>query len=310
MDRLGQLRVFVQVATMGSFIAAARTLELPRATVSAAVQALEQDLGARLLQRTTRQVQLTADGMALVERARALLADAESLDQLFRTRRQQVVGRLRVDVPSRIARRLVAPALPALLRRHPQLQLVLGSSDRAVELVKEQVDCAIRVGTPAESSLVARPLGRVAMVNCASPGYLRAHGLPRRPEELTEGGHLAIGYASPVDGHALPWEFVAEGREQALRVPSRVVVNNVESYIACCRAGLGLIQVPRYDVRDLFDAGQLVEVMPERRPPSMPVAALYAHRRDRNPRLAAFLAWFEGLMRPHLEPESAGPAAA
>src|SRR5258706_326226 len=137
MDRLDRYRIFMQVAEMGSFIKAAHALDLPRATVSAAVQQLEEQVGARLLHRTTRQVSLTADGAQLLERVRPLLSEAEDVEQMFQARTRQATGRLHVDVPSRIARRLLAPALPGLMRRHPGLQLVLGSSDRAIDRSEE-----------------------------------------------------------------------------------------------------------------------------------------------------------------------------
>jgi len=301
MDRFEQYRVFAQVAEMGSFIKAANALELPRASVSAAVQHLEAQLGARLLHRTTRQVRLTADGAQLLERVRPLLAEVEDIDHLFQQSQRQVSGRLNVDVPSRIARRLVAPALPGLLRRHPRLQLALGSSDRAIDLIQEGVDCAVRIGALHDSSLVSRPLGSIALINCASPAYLRERGVPRAPDALPA-EHWMVGYASPTTGRELPWEVAdGDGGRQAITVPSRVVVNNAESYIACCLAGLGLIQIPRFDVRDLLDAGELVEVMPGHRAAPMPVTLLYPHRRQRSRRLAIFLEWFEELMRGHLE---------
>lgn len=301
MDKLAQYRVFVQVAEMGSFINAAHALEIPRATVSAAIQQLESALGTRLLHRTTRRVRPTADGLQLLERVRSFLADAEDIDQLFQASQRKVAGRLNVDVPSRIARRLVAPALPGLLRRYPRLQVALGSSDRAIDLVQEGVDCAVRVGTLADSSLVVRPLGHIALINCASPGYLGEHGEPATPDELTQGGHWAVGYAGASTGRELPWEWSDAGRSRRLPVPSRVIVNNAESYIACCCAGLGLIQIPRFDVQHLLDRGQLVEVLPAFRAERMPVSLIYPHRRQRSRRLHAFVEWVEALLQPHVE---------
>ncbi|PYA03573.1 LysR family transcriptional regulator [Serratia marcescens] len=301
MDRFNQYRVFVQVAEMGSFIRAAHVLEVPRASVSAAVQQLETQLGVRLLHRTTRQVRLTADGEQLLERLRPLLAEVEDIDQSFQASQRQASGRLSVDVPSRIARRLIAPALPSLLRRHPHLQLVLGSADRAIDLVQEGVDCAVRVGDLHDSSLVMRPLGHIALINGASPAYLSEFGHPLQPADLAE-GHRSIGYASPKTGRESPWEYLTDdGHTQRLELPSRVVVNNAESYIACCRAGLGLMQIPRYDVQHLLDAGELVEVLPAYRAASMPIALIYPHRRQRSRRLAVFHEWFESLLQPHLE---------
>ena len=295
MDKLDQVRIFLQVAEMGSFIKAAHALDVPRATVSAAVQQLETGLGTRLLHRTTRQVQLTADGALLLERGRRLLAEADELDRLFRRRDRDVIGRLNVDVPSRIARRMVAPALPSLFRRYPKLQLSLGSTDRSIDLVQEGVDCAIRVGRLADSSLVVRPLGQFTLINCASPDYLRECGVPEHPDALAH-GHWAIGYASPTTGRELGWEYCADGQRHVLTLPSRVIVNNAETYIASCIAGMGLIQIPRFDVEHLLDSGALVDVMPGHRAAPMDVSAVYPHRRHRSRRLNAFIEWFAELM--------------
>ncbi|NQD95086.1 LysR family transcriptional regulator [Pseudomonas sp. CrR25] len=301
MDKLDQYRVFIRVAEMSSFIKAAHALELPRASVSEAVQQLEAQLGVRLLHRTTRRVQLTPDGAQLLDRARELLAYAEDIDLLFQSQQGQVSGRLTVDVPSRIARRLIAPALPGLLHRYPRLQVLLSSTDRSIDLVKEGVDCVVRVGALVDSSLAVRPLGRIALINCASPGYLRDHPPPRGPSELVD-HHVMVGYASPTTGRELPWEYLNDqGTVTTLQLASRVIVNNAENYIACCQADLGLIQIPRFDVQHLLDSGELVEVMPEHRAESMPVSLLYPHRRQRSRRLAAFANWFEQLMKPHFE---------
>lgn len=301
MDSLLRYRLFVQVAEMRSFIKAANALALPRATVSTAIQELETELGTRLLHRTTRQVRLSNDGMQLLERLRPWLADAEDLGAMFHADRGEVAGQLNVDAPSRLARRLLAPALPELLRRHPHLRLNLGSSDRVIDLVQEGVDCAVRVGELRDSNLVVRPLGRFALVNCASPDYLREHGTPRQLDDLAH-GHCIVGYASPSSGREQPWEYLAAGRPHELAVPSRVVTNNAESYIACCLAGLGLIQVPRFDVQHLLADGRLVEVLPDCRPAPMPVSLLYPHRRQRSRRLQVFIEWSETLLRPYLEP--------
>lgn len=300
MDRLDQYRIFVQVAEMGSFINAAHALQVPRASVSAAVQQLESTMGTRLLHRTTRHVRLTADGVQLLERVRLFLCDAEDIDQLFHASQRKISGRLNVDVPSRIARRLIAPALPGFLRRYPRLQLALGSTDRAIDLVQEGVDCAVRIGALHDSSLVALPLGHIALINCASPGYLHEHGVPTKPDDLLQ-GHFCVGYASPSTGRELPWDCYVSGEERQLVVPSRVIVNNAESYIACCVSGVGLIQIPRFDVQHLLDAGELVEVMPDFRAAPMRVSLVYPNRRQRSRRLNAFLEWFQALVQPHLD---------
>ncbi len=209
MDRIDQWQAFIRVAEMGSFTRAAAALAWPRATVSLAVRRLEETLGVRLLHRTTRKVRLTPDGERFLQRARTLVAEAEELERLFRLPSEEVSGRLVVDVPSRVARRLVAPALGQLLERYPRLQVVLGASDRHVDLVAEGVDCVVRFGPLQDSDL-----SRAGWVG--SPGQLRqprlseTPGMPRQVDDLAA-GHLMVGYASPHSGReqASRWSSMA-----------------------------------------------------------------------------------------------------
>ena len=302
MDRIDLLQVFVRVAEAGSFTRAADRLGLPRATISTAVQQLETRLGSRLLHRTTRRVGLTPDGEVMLERARALVADMEDMEQQFLPGHGQVSGRLKVDVPSRIARRLIAPALPGFFERHPAIELELGSSDRAVDLVLEGVDCALRVGPLASSSLVARPLGHFTLINCASPAYLARHGTPRTPVDLPQ--HMAVNYASPTSGRAAPWEWQRDGETASLRMRSQVAANNAETYIACALAGLGLIQIPAYDVREHLAARELIEVLTDARAEPLPVQLVYPHRRNLSRRVQAFAGWLETLLSDSLDPRA------
>ncbi len=299
MDRIDQYRLFLRIASCGSFTLAADQLGLPRPTVSTALQQLEARLGTRLLHRTTRHVRLTQDGEALLERMQALVADVEEIEQQFRPAAEHVAGRLRVDVPSRIARRLIAPALPALLERHPSLAIDLGSSDRLVDLVPEGVDCALRVGQLGAGSLVARPLGRFALVNCASPAYLARHGTPSSVDDLRR--HLCVHYQAGGARGGANWTWQEGGEERSLAMASRASANNVETYIALALAGLGLIQVPAYDVREHLERGELVVVLPAYVSAAMPVHLVYPHRRHLSRRLQAFVKWLEALLEPHLE---------
>ena len=298
MDLLDQLRVFMRVAHGGGFSAAAEQLGMPRPTVSLAVQGLEARLGARLLHRTTRRVSLTADGQALLERAAVLVADAEELEQQFRPQGAALAGRLRVDLPSRIARRLVVPRLPDFLARHPGLTLELGCSDRAIDLVLEGVDCALRVGALASGSLVARPLGQLRVITCASPEYLRRQGTPRDPGDLAR--HEAVQYAAAAGAHAAPWQWLERGELRSVAMPGRVVVGNAETYVACALAGLGLIQIPAYDVQEHLTRGALVQVLAPFAQPGMAVHLVYPHRRHLSARVQAFGGWLAEVLAPHV----------
>lgn len=296
MDRIDLLRIFLRVAETGSFSAAAEQLAVPRATVSWAVQRLESLLKAKLLHRTTRRVSLSQEGEALFDQARALVADMEDLELRFQPADEAIAGRLRVELPSRIARRLVAPALPDFLQRFPRIEIELGSSDRTVDLIQEGVDCALRVGDLASDSVVARPLGKFDVINCASPAYLARQGTPGAWQDLAS--HVAVNYVSRTSGRVAPWTWDNGGTLQTMRMTGRATADNAETYIECALAGLGLIQIPRYDVVHHLSAGELVEVMPDFRAAPMPVHLVYPHRRRASRRVQVFLEWIDTLVRP------------
>jgi len=295
-DRVHQFRIFIQVAEMGSFIGAARALKLPPANVSAAIRLLENELGVRLLHRTTRQVKATQDGERLLPMARKIASDLDDIYKALKADQQTISGKLNLDVPNRIASRMIAPALPSFLEMYPALELNVSSSDRHVDLLKEGIDCVIRVGAPHDESLICRPLGLLEMVNCASPKYLEEHPAPRHPDELIK--HWAVGYQPFANmHHPAEWNCInMPGSLRMIPMAHRIVVNNVESYLACCKAGMGMIQMPRFDVRHLLDNGELVEVLHDWPAPPMPIAALYPYRNQRLPRMTAFIDWFQDLL--------------
>lgn len=303
MDRLDAVRVFVRVAELASFSRAAEDLGLPRATVSVAIAGLEAAFGVRLIHRTTRSMSLTSDGAVLLERGRLLVDDFEAIRSRLDGRAKPIGGRLSVNLPSRLARCVLIPALPDLLARHPGLAIDVSSDDRHIDLVEAGVDCVVRIGALSLSSLVALPLGQLAMVTCASPAYLAAHPAPDSPADLA--GHWAVNY-DPTPGagrEARETLFDHQaGEGESLRVPlkCRVTVRSTETYVAAAIAGLGLIQVPAFDVRESILRGDLREVLPTHLPPPMPVHALYPHRRHPSARLRLFLGWVKTLLQPLL----------
>lgn len=295
MDRIDLFRTFIRVVDSASFTRAAAVLGLPRSSVSAAIQDLEARVGARLLHRTTRKVSPTQDGVAFYERCLRVIADVEEAESLFRQTAVGPSGRLRIDVPSRIGRLIVAPALPDFLARYPEIDIDLSMTDRAVNLIEDSVDCVLRVGPRGDSTLVARAICDLPLINVASRAYLEKHGVPTAPADLD--GHLAVNYASPSTGRIEGWEWIENGEARTLPMQSRVTVNSAEAYIACCLAGLGLIQIPAFDVKVHLVSGELVEVMPDHRAASMPMALLYPHRRHFSRRLQVFADWLEALLK-------------
>lgn len=294
MDRIDLFRIFARVVECSSFTRAADSLSLPRSSVSAAIIELEGRVGARLLHRTTRQVSPTQDGAAFYDRCLRVIADVEETEGLFRQTAVGPGGKLRIDVPGRIGRLIIAPALPEFLALYPQLDIEFRVTDRAVNLVEESVDCVLRVGPLSDSGLVARKIGDLPLINVASPRYLADHGVPGQPADL--GAHLAVNYASPATGRIEDWEWIEGGELRALPMRARVTVNSAEAYIACCLAGLGLIQIPAYDVQHHLNAGELVEVMPDHCAAPMQMTLLYPHRQHLARRLQVFADWLEQLL--------------
>lgn len=294
MDRIDLFRIFTRVVECSSFTRAADTLGLPRSSVSAAVIELEGRVGARLLHRSTRKVSPTQDGAAFYDRCLRVIADVEETESLFRQSDAKPSGKLRTDVPGRIGRLIVAPALPSFLDQFPDIEVDLGVTDRAVNLVEDSIDCVLRVGPLVDSGLIARPIGKLPLINVASPDYLSKHGTPQTPVDLD--CHWAVNYASPSTGRTEPWEWLEDGMLRSLPMRGRVTVNSAEAYIACCVAGLGLIQNPAYDLRAHLEAGELVEVMPDYRAEPLQMTLLYPHRRHLSRRVQVFADWLQALL--------------
>lgn len=287
MDRFDAMRVFIRVVEQRSFTQAAQDLGLPRSTATDAIKQLETRLGVRLLQRTTRTVSPTLDGEAYYRRCLAILGDIEDAEAAFAGAKPR--GLLRVDVQGTLARRFVLPGLPAFLARYPDLELFMGEGDRWVDLVREGVDCVLRVGEPRDTDMVARRVATLAEVTCASPAYLAEFGMPASIEALS--GHRMVGFRSSATGALLPLEFVKDGIARNVTLPATLSVTGAESYSAAARLGLGLIQAPRYNLEADLHRGTLVEVLPGYPPAPSPVSLLYPRNRQLSPRVRVFIDW-------------------
>ena len=305
---LAALRVFLQVAELAHFSRAAEELGLPKGRVSQIVRDLEAQLGSRLFQRTTRRVSLTSDGELLAERARSLLADASEIEALFQ-QDQQLGGRLRVDLPVRLALDVVLPALPAFLAAHPAVQVELSCTDRRVDLVEEGFDCVLRVGAVHDPMLVAKPVGQLRMMNLASPGYLAARGMPATPEDLVAQGHELVHYSQTWADRRPRFEWVdAEGRPHSLALPARVSVNHTDAYEVAALAGMGIVQAPCVGMRAAVAEGRLVRVLPGFDAAPLPVQLVMSQRRHTPRRVRVFMDWLTALLGAHLADDNPDPS--
>ena len=289
MDRFNAMRVFTRIVELGGFAKAADSLQLPRASVTVLIKQLEAHLGVQLLQRTTRQISLTLDGAAYYPRCVRLLADLEETESVFSSAAQQPAGKLRIDLHATLAMHFVMPVLDQFCARYPLIELEIGMGDRLVDLVREGVDCVLRVGELGDSSMVARRVALLEQLTCASPAYLAAHGTPENLAQLA--GHRAVNFFSAQTGKVWPFDFKVDGQRHSVALPGTVSVNNADAYHACCRAGMGLIQAPRYHLESALAAGELVEVLRDLRPDPLPVSVLYPHHRQLSPRVRVFADW-------------------
>ena len=287
MDRFEGMRVFTRVVERRSFTLAAEDLGLPRSTVTDAVKQLEARLGVRLLERTTRQVNPTLDGEAHYRRCLSLIADLEEAEAAFGGAKPK--GLLRVDVHGTLARHFVLPLLPDFLAEYPGIELYMSEGDRLVDLVREGIDCVLRVGDLQDSDMIARRVAMLEEITCAAPAYIERYGQPASVDDLD--GHLMVGFHSSGSGALLPLEFTVDGALREMTLRATVSVNGAESLVAAARLGLGLIQVPRYHIEDDLKRGTLVAVLPDCPPSPTPVSLLYPRNRQLSPRVRVFIDW-------------------
>jgi LysR family transcriptional regulator for bpeEF and oprC len=289
MDQLQLMQVFTQVVDTNSFSRAAEILNMSRASVSTAFQRLEAHLGGRLMHRSTRRLTLTPDGTVYYERCVRILADIEEMDASLQSLNRKPHGKLRISLPGPIGRLVVIPSLSEFHARYPDIDIQLDLTEREVDLVQEGVDCVVRLGALEDSSLVAKRIGLLEGVTCASPDYLKRAGVPRTLNELKS--HRMVSYYANRMGRALDLSFVVDRREVEVRMQGTVSVDDSDAYVACGFAGFGLIQPPRFMVSGHLQRGTLIEVLPEFRPRPMTISILHPQNRYLPPRLRVFKDW-------------------
>jgi DNA-binding transcriptional LysR family regulator len=287
MDRLDAMRLFTRVVDRRSFTQAAHDLDIPRSTATQVIRQLEERLGVRLLQRTTRTVRPTLDGEAYYRRCLAILDDVEDAEGAFLGAVPK--GMLRIEVQGTIARHFLIPGLPDFLDRHPGIEIAMSESDRWVDVVREGVDCVLRYGALPDSDLVARTVTTLERITCAAPAYLERYGMPESPEDMAL--HRAVGIRSITTGALSPFEFMHGGNATRIEVPAPFSVTGTESFRDGVLLGLGVAQMPMFHIaRDLAEK-RLVRVLEGYPVPSAPVSVLYPRNRQLSPRVRLFIDW-------------------
>jgi DNA-binding transcriptional LysR family regulator len=285
MDRLDELAIFMAIVEAGSLVSAARRLRRSPPAVTRALSSLEDRMGLRLVDRTTRRLAPTEAGSALAERARALLADYDAV--LVGASQAPIRGVLRITAPVQFGRRHVAPIVSAFLNEYPDVRVELSLNDRNVDLIEEGLDLAVRIGPLADSSLVARHVGSVRRVVVASPAYLARRGAPRTPSDLAAHDTIFGMARSP----AREWRFGPSQRGATVRLSPRLLVDDVEAQIQVAQAGRGIARVLSYQVTDELAAGALVRLLQDFEPAPLPVQLVTLSRSHVAPKVRAFLDW-------------------
>lgn len=289
MDRFHAMKVFTRVVETGNFSRAANALDMPRPSVSVVIQQLEAHLKVRLLQRTTRRLNLTADGAAYYENCVRILADIEATESALSDALRGPRGKLRVDIPGALGRSILLPKLFEFHERYPDVELMIGFSDRPVDLIQDGVDCVIRVGELQDSTLVARRIGIYESVTVASPAYLKREGVPHTIDDLA--AHTAVQYFWTRTGRTMDLSFNVDGEVLLVKMNGNVAVNDADAYLAGALKGTGIIQPMRMLAEPYLESGELIEVLPQWRPASMPISAVYPHNRHLSPQVRAFVEW-------------------
>lgn len=305
MNKLAAMETFVRIVDEGSLSKAADSLGKALPTVVRSLAALEASLGVRLLQRTTRRMSLTSEGRIYVERCRRILADVGEAEEALTSQQAEPRGELRVTAPVRFGELHVAPAVVGFLEAHPKVRVELLLLDRVVNLVEEGIDIAIRIGSPADSTLVAARVGEVRQVVCASPELLRRVGEPRHPSELARQPAVYFQGATP----APLWTFVEDGRTLTVPIDAAFACNQAAASIEACAAGLGFGRFLSYQVESLLAEGRLRRVLSDFEPPEVPVQVVFAHARLLSPRIRAFVDWMKQAL-PRSRERSRSPARA
>jgi LysR family transcriptional regulator for bpeEF and oprC len=295
MDRLMALQAFARVVELGGFTKAGDSLQLSKTTVSDLVQSLEKHLGVRLLQRTTRRVTVTPDGAAFYERCVQILADLDEAEASVMQARVAPKGKLRVDMPGGLARLFIIPRLPAFLARYPDLRLELGMGHRPVDLLEEGIDCVVRFGVQPDSSLVARRVGTMTSVCCASPAYLREHGIPRTPEELS--AHRCVNYVSNRTGRILDWEFARDGQKVQLTLDGVLAVYDHDAYLVAGLMSFGIVKVANYLARPYLESGELMQVLTDWTAEQVPISVMFPQSRHLSAKVRIFVDWVSELIQ-------------
>lgn len=297
MDKLLAMTLFTRIVETGGVSRAADQLGIPKASATTLLQKLESELGVRLLNRTTRRVSVTTDGAAYYERCLAILGLVRESEESLGKQHAAPRGRLRVDVPTLMARSVFVPALPGFFARYPEIELALACSDRRADLIEDGIDCAVWSGEVTESNIVARRVGFLYFATCAAPSYLAVHGKPAHPDELAR--HSCINHFSARTGRVADWVFSKAGVRVQATLGGHIALEDENSYVAAAEAGLGIAQIPAFILKEAMERGTLDLVLGDWFPEPSPLYVVYPQHRHLSSRIRVFVDWVAEMLAEH-----------
>ncbi|BAZ11585.1 transcriptional regulator LysR family protein [Calothrix sp. NIES-4071] len=295
MDKFNDINIFVRSAQTRSFSVAAQQLGMSPSAVSKAVMRLEESLGIRLMNRTTRKITLTDDGAAFYERCRQILGELEEAELELKRAQSTPTGTLRIDLTTELGQLHIIPALPQFIKRYPDLKLNISLSNRMADVIEEGIDAVVRIGVGRDSSLIMYGLGTARLIVCAAPNYLKRHGIPQTLEELQH--HNCISFVSPWTGRVFDWQFQDDGQQISIPVEGNLCLNNGKSLLDVALAGVGLVQVYNYIAGEAIATGKLKPVLENYAVPGSPISVIYPQKRYLSAKIRAFIDFMSELMK-------------
>jgi LysR family transcriptional regulator, regulator for bpeEF and oprC len=295
MDKFNDINIFVRSAQTRSFSVAALQLGMSPSAVSKAVMRLEESLGIRLMNRTTRKITLTDDGAAFYERCRQILGELEEAELELKRAQSTPTGTLRIDLTTELGQLHIIPALPQFIERYPDLKLNISLSNRMADVIEEGIDAVVRIGVGPDSSLIMHGLGTARLIVCAAPNYLKRYGIPQTLEDLKH--HNCISFVSPWTGRVFDWQFQDDGQQISIPVEGNLCLNNGKSLLDVALADIGIVQVYNYIAGEAIASGKLKPVLENYVAPGSLISVVYPQKRHLSAKIRAFIDFMSELMK-------------
>lgn len=298
MDKVSAMKIFMKVSELQSFTKAAEQLNIPKSSTTSAIQELEYITQVKLINRTTRKVSLTTEGLSYLERCKAVLIDIDEMESMFHSTPEHIKGKIRVDMTSVFARDVVIPKLSQFLDKYPHIEVELIGSDQRMDLIREGIDCAIRSGNYHDPRLVEQIICEMKVLNVVGQKYVKKYGIPKKLEDLKK--HRIINYVQTFGSDEEGFEYFDGQKIQEIKMKSTITVSSIDAYKAACLAGFGICQNPELGIRKLINKGELIEVLPQYQCKPIQLKIVYPKKREQAKRVRAFIDWVEPLIKNYI----------